>query len=414
VGFLTPLALDVRKFGDSTDSTLQAILVAITVSCGALYVVQSWLSKNICNYRSRLVVVSAVWWLYLLVTLVPIVHFSVDLGHYIKVLLPYLLYGIGLLVVAAAERRRIDPGSLLKILVWASIISTLWRVVYAIAIAGLDMETVRWQILGPGIPLLIGFGCAALYLQRSTILALASLSIAVLVVLLSITRSFLISAFLVAAGLLLVEARWRSMARAVLAGLKWFAASLFAVMVLFMAGAVLRPGFAEVWTARLFHSGAESGVDLTLLTRLAEYSGQMSALTQDVTTLLIGKGMGAMYYSSLEFAYMLPFMADEPAQWVAGHSTWVYPIFASGVVFGLTIPVVSIWTLVTGLTATSPSGSRNAIVYFAIYLAYLGQSLTSQLFGERYGALILGVVSGALFVYSGRVRAGTSFKPAAT
>jgi hypothetical protein len=46
VGFLLPLALDVKKVGEEGGSALQALLVAISLLCGAVYFMAEWLSRD--------------------------------------------------------------------------------------------------------------------------------------------------------------------------------------------------------------------------------------------------------------------------------------------------------------------------------------------------------------------------------
>lgn len=409
VGFLLPLALDVKKIGNEGDSTLQLLLVAVTLLCGAVYMTAEWLSRDIRHFRSKLQIMVALWWAYIALSPLPVLLWGVNPINYLKVLLPFVLFGTGMAIMLAVERRRVDPADLLDVLFWACLLSTVWRVAYAIAISGLSIETIRWQILGPGVPFLIGYGVGGLYLRRRRTLSAIALSTGLATILLSITRSYIISASLVLVGLLIVDSRRRSARRAA-----WTGARLLVLLTVIAAITVVitadaRPDFLEDWVARLFQQRAESGLDITLVTRLAEYRGQISAMTRSFGTLLLGNGVGADYTWDAEVLRGLPFEAGLTTHWFAGHSTWVYPFFASGLLLGAVIPFVLLGGLyrafVAATATTSEGGSRDAVLVFAIYLAYIGQSLTANLFNERYLGLILGVLVGASLIYEGRVRA---------
>ncbi|GMV68718.1 MAG: hypothetical protein AMXMBFR76_11570 [Pseudomonadota bacterium] len=404
-----PLALDVKKIGEEGSSALQTLLVAVSLLCGAVYVMAEWLSRDIRSSSSALRTVNALWWTYIALTPLPMLFWGVDPVHYLKVLLPYVLFGAGLTVMVAVERRRVDPAYLVDILLWACLLSTLWRVLYAIAISGLAIETIRWQILGPGVPFLIGYGVAGLYLRRRRTLSAIALSIGLAVALLAITRSYVISAAFVLAGLLIVDSRRRSARRAARTGARLLVSvAVIATIAVVLTDAV-RPGFLEVWFARLFHQQAEGGLDITLITRLAEYNGQIEAFTRNVWTFIFGNGIGADYAADTSVLQLLPFQVEHTTHWFAGHSTWVYPFFAGGLLFGLLIVLVVLGGVVRAFTAASINatkhGSRDAVLVLTVYLAYVGQSFTANLFHERYTGVILGIVVGASLIYAGRVRA---------
>jgi hypothetical protein len=217
----------------------------------------------------------------------------------------------------------------------------------------------------------------------------------------------LITAVFVTIGLLIVDWRRRSGARAVGSALK-----LLAILVPLAGGiaaitSVVRPNFVGAWVARLFHHSSGSGADITLLTRLAEVQGQLIALFQNAITLLMGNGIGADYIWDRGILRTLTMLPEEQSGWFAGHFTWVYSFFASGIVVGWLVPLVLITTLIRGFSSASrPRRGRisdEAALAFAIYLAYVGQSFTAHVMYERYGAMVLGIVTGAILIYHGRL-----------
>ncbi len=408
VGFLLPLAFDVKKFGDQGDSTFQVVLVIMSLASAGLYLLLELFSPDIRNAGSRLRTYAAVWWIYIVFSPLPVLLWEGDPVHYLKVLLPFILFGTGLVVMAAAERRRVDPSAVLDKLVWAALVSTIWRAIYATAIGGLSVETIRWQVLGPGVPFLIGYGLGCLYLRRHRTLAAIALVTGLITALLSITRSYIATTALVLVGLLIVDARRRSVLGAVRSGSKLLTMLVLAVLVAAAVTGAVRPDFFDVWVHRMSHLKPQDGLDITLVTRLAEYRGQISALTHSAATLLVGNGIGANYTGDAGVLQVLSLDVPNAPQWFAGHSTWVYPFFASGIVLGAFVPLVLLGVLIRGFAAASTSvargGSSDAVLAFAVLLAYLGQSFTANLFHERYTGVILSVVAGASLTYAGRSR----------
>jgi hypothetical protein len=351
--------------------------------------------------------------MYIALSPLPVLFWGVDVQHYLRVLLPFILFGVGLNVMLAAERRQVDPAVVLDSLVACAVISTVWRAIYAVMLEGLSIDSMRWQILGPAIPFAFGYGAAGLYLGRRRALSVVALSVACVCALLSITRSYLITAAFVIIGLLIVDSRRRSSVRAARSALR-----LLAFLVPLAGGIVaitsaVRPNFVSAWMSRLFHHSSSAGTDITLLTRVAEVQGQLTALLRDAHTLLIGNGVGADYIWDRGILRTLASSPEEQSGWFAGHFTWAYSFFASGIVVGWLVPLVLIATLIRGFSAASwPRRRRisdDAVLAFSIYLAYLGQSFTAHVLYERYGALILGIVSGAILTYHRRLSVENRF-----
>lgn len=416
VGFLMPLALDMKKIGDDSGVAWQVLLLAITLLCGILYLILEWQSPSRRTHKSSLRPTTMAWWVFIVLSPLPVLLWSVEIDHYLNVLLPFVLFGVGLTVMTAIERRNVDPKLVLNILVWGAFLSTAWRAIYALAISGLSIETMRWQILSPAAPFLIGYGAAGLYLRKRRTMAAIALSAGVVAVSISVTRSYLITALLIVMGIFFIEARRRSIARAANSGMK-----LLVKLAPVGAAALALAVFANAdvlgdWTERLTNQKTDTGVDITLVTRLAEYRGQLSALTQNVYTFFLGNGIGADYLWDSQLMATLPFQHDDSARWFAGHSTWIFSFFSSGVIVGAIVPIVLLSVLARGYAASVSRSwlANDAAIMFIIYVAYIGQSFTANLMHERYGALILGVVSGSILIYATKLRtlkaAGNSYR----
>ncbi len=407
VGFLVPLALDVKKIGEDSGSFLQVLMLVATLFCGVLYLMLEWSSTSRRTYKSSLRPTTIAWWVFITVSPFPVLIWVVPIDHYLNVLLPFLLFGVALSVMSAIERRNVDPKIVLDILVWGALLSTVWRALYAVVISGLSIETMRWQILGPAVPFLIGYGVAGLYLARRRAMALVALSIGAAIVAISVTRSYLITVLFVFVGILLIEARRRSLVRAGSVSMKMLLLLVTAGMAAVAAVWFVRPDVVGVWIERLTGQTTDTGLDITMVVRFAEYRGQLDALSRNVYTLLIGNGIGANYVLNDDLLATLSFQLNDSAAWFGGHSTWIFTFFSSGLILGAVVPIVLLLVLVRGYftSASRYMLANDSCKVFIIYLAYMGQSFTANLMNERYGALILGVVAGSILIYAAKLRA---------
>ena len=412
IGLLVPLSMDSKYFSFGQGDLFKIILIGISISCAFFYLLLEFLSARPFSGYSWLQVVLIVWWGYLLFSPIPVFFWKGNLIHYLKIILPFFLYGIGLMVVVATEKRRIDPAILIDILLWGALLSVLWKVPLLLT-SEVSFKMVRLKILGPGVPLLLGYGIAGLYLWRRPKLSGIAFSMAFTCVLLSFTRSYIICAFFVISGLIIADVRRRSVFQTARSGTKLIFLLTFFVILAGVLSFFLCPDLVVIWFDRLFHHHTSAGMDITLLIRFAEYTGQLDALTKNALTFLIGNGIGANYTWDTEILRTLPFIVQNQTFWHAGHSTWVYPFFASGIFFGMFLPLIFLWVLAAGFSAASVGeargGAREAVLAFAIYLSYLGLSFTANVFNEHWTGLILGIVSGVLMVYSGKVGVKSSF-----
>lgn len=406
-GFLIPFALDTKKIGDDTDSTWQVLLLGVTLFFGGLFLVLEVLSPSCRNYKSFIRPVLIAWWVYIVLSPLPVLLWSVEIEHYLKVLLPFILFGVGLAVMSAIERGNINPRIALEIILWGGFLTTVWRAYYALVVSGLPVETMRWQILSPATPFLIGYGVAGLYLNARRNVSIAALLLGGAIALISVTRSYLISASMIAVGVYLIEARRHSFIQSIAASMRLVTVLIPICMGMTALILVFRPDIFGIWAERIYGQKLDSGLDMTWVTRLAEYRGQIDALMDNIYTFLMGNGVGATYLWDDKLLSMLPFLIEDSIRWHAGHSTWIFPFFASGVIFGAIVPIVLLVTVVRGyITSTGrESFTCDAITAFIIYLAYMGQSFTANLMSERYSALILGVVSGIILIYAAKQRA---------
>ena len=338
--------------------------------------------------------------------------FDAVLFNTLRVAFPFFVFFFGAWVGSiAAEDDRVTAKLILHCEI-ASLISMVFRYIYATRIMGVDMEDMRYQLLSPALPFVLAFTIARfLYGRGFQFLALLSAVLAVSTIVLSVTRAFIITAAMAGVSwvFLVGWSRWKSVlipkldlwrviggvAGLVTAGVGMFLAYVF------------RPEIFNSWSIRLFSARSDiDGQDITYIVRVAEAQGIWDAVKTSPLSILIGKGFGNFYDWSGEYAEYIRRisvgMLDEfGGRWFAAHSVFTYGLFFGGVfglIWGCYLFLLPLYRLLS--QARVPQGNTSGpfvasfvTVYLTIFL-YLSQSLTSNPFGERLSGLYLGVVVG--------------------
>jgi hypothetical protein len=330
-----------------------------------------------------------------------------DVGDYLRTLLPFGLFLLGYL----AACRPWDGSRLLqfeKALFWAMLISLFFAFSFGLTTVAGPLEDVRYRLvsdmfLGMQAVLLHQFVVA----KRYTKITIAVFAVTLVIELLSFTRSLLVGT-----ALLFMFATWLSApsARQMLkAGIRtvMFAAVLVGALA---ATSAMVPAVAAHWTERIFASKeAASGRDPTTITRLAEMKDQFDQVTSTPTSLILGKGYGAIYHYSPAY---LPDLAGQITakdfyairEFTAGHNFWVYQLFAGGLLFGLGLPLAVLLALGLGAVAYRVWRRRAPDL---LYLPVMGRSLMllaalpatsigGNPLGPRFSGLLFGVALGLL------------------
>jgi len=270
-----------------------------------------------------------------------------ELGNYLRVLLPFLLFALAF----CAASRPWQPRRIAQIehaLWYANLLCLAFTFVFGLATGG-PIHDVRYRIVSPTM-----LGLQAVLLHQFIVARRFSLTTVVVFVLtliielISVTRSLLLGT-----ALLALFAAWigsPSLAHLLRSGLRAFAA-LLCIAAIGGATALMSPEITKHWTQRVFASEqTATGRDPTTVTRLAEMRDQWDQVTSSAGTLLFGEGYGH------EYRYSPVYLQDLEGQiskqdfyaihdWTAGHNFWVYQLFAGGIVFGVGLPLAMIGAL---------------------------------------------------------------------
>lgn len=415
--FLCGLALDFRATGDSGPSIVQYLFLGASFAGGVGVIVCGLVLSH-----GRIAVGSRFGLRVLLITLAFCAWAPVALvvssdtahGDFLSVFLPYLLYGQSVLATLLALQVGIQERTIIRALLVVSAVSCAWRLVYALTLGGVELSSARWQILSPALPLILGASVAALNSRTHRQLAIVGLVYFLGIVTLSITRSYLVSLMFV---LLATVVTTRGRGRALFTGKALGRMALVGIgigIALSVLILVLPDEVGDRWLIRLSGEKADSGQEITLLYRLAQFKGQYDELTASSATMVAGRGFGARYVFDEGLLSALEFISpDEVKDSTNGSdSTWGYPIFAHGLVFGplfLGSFLAAVLLSVRNARALATTGPVNFPAYFICYslVALFGISLTGNIFGERLGGVIIGALV-AMALKQGARRCGAT------
>jgi hypothetical protein len=401
---LCPLALDYKAAADDGNHVMQVVMLLPVLGAGLIL----WLIAPSFTRRSRFrSIITAAIMLTVVGSIAAQLLQGNDFGNYLRTLLPFGLFLLGYLAACRPwQADRLEQFE--KALFWSMVISLVFTFAYGMATSAGPIGEVRYLIvsvtfLGLQGVILHQFVVA----KRITKLTLAIFLGTIMIELLSVTRSLLVGTVL-----LFMFATWlsapspRHLVRAGMHAL--MTGALLAVMT--VGAASFFPDVAEHWSQRIFVSKeTTSGRDPTTVTRLAEMKDQYDQVTATPSTLIVGRGYGAVYHYSPDY---LPYLAGQFSkkdfyairEFAAGHNFWVYQLFAGGLMFGLWLPLAVLLALGLGGVAYRVWRRRAPDL---LYLPVMGRSLLllaalpatsigGNPLGPRYSGLVFGVALGIL------------------
>lgn len=339
----------------------------------------------------------ALWWSFLGSTLITLGISRPPTGNYVRVVFPFVLFGLGLLLVRMLLDKSRDIGVLWKPLLFASLVSVVWRFIFGLSHADVSLSQIRFQILSPAVPLFLGLGGLALFSKRRrSAIVVTGFVLSATSVALSVTRGYIFAIGAIVIAMLVTLGLPRVIR----------AFTLIGVLIILTFGgiAVLNPGLAARWNGRVF--GGESLA--TYYTRVAQVTGTMHEVSGGLATSLIGKGLGAFYHWDAHYYSRVHRVMQEDTffkkRFYPTEVLWTYPFFAGGALFGWQVPTVLLLALISAVRTVRQFirrfGRHEALkssVTAALfgYAGYLGMSFTADPLGSRFESLILGLLAGA-------------------
>lgn len=398
---LLPLALDFRAPDAQTSHAAQWIVVFPALGSA---LVLTMIGPRFSHRTPLRRLVSAALALSVVGSVVAQLMQGNDVGNYLRVLLPFLLFALGY-SAACRPWQPVRVAQFEKAMWYANVLCLVFTLGFGLAVGG-PLHDVRYRIVSPTMlglqaVLLHQFIVARRYSVTTVLVFLATLVIE----LLSVTRSLLLATMLLA-----LFAAWiasptpRHLLRA---GVR-LAGALLSIAVIAGIGAWTAPDVASHWTQRVF-AAKETAADRdpTTITRLAEMRDQYDQVTSSASTLLFGEGYGHEYrYSPVYLPDLQGQISEQDfyaiRDWTAGHNFWVYQLFAGGLVFGIGLPLAMIGALLRAAFACrrwrrlAPREPMLAPFGRAVMLlaALPATSIGGNPLGARFSGLVYGVALG--------------------
>ncbi len=401
-------SLDFR--GESGGSAFQLMTFAITGGTGLILAFIGW--KVL--FQRPLGWLILLWAVFLLTTVVVALVQGVPMAQYLRTIIPWTLVLTSMAVCQVASGFGLTFRQVLLPMLIACAVNVVWRAYYSLAIAGVDIELVRVQMLSQCLPLLMAYLMCGLLLQRSLPVwpvLLGGVGIASYVY--SVTRSavFIIGAAGAGAVIALIVSRRTRGAGQGFAGLMLpqITGRFAVLMAAFILLVATNPYLLTRWEERLFHSvGSEyTSMDPSALTRLAETEAFIKILDDDPLNYAFGMGIGHSYYWDEAYAVELAYTygsvdamrSDFREIWFPGHAIWTYAVFSGGLFglfahmafFGIAIGVA--WKAGRRASLSGAVPLHLAWLPFVGMLAFASASLTFNPFIERAAGLVLGFIA---------------------
>ena len=382
--FFVPLSFD-YKGQDAGGGVIQFLLAGTTVGVFAIIIIIFCIKNNILSFFDKFVSGLVVTFA---LSIVPIFIWDVPFGNYIRVAVPYLLFLMAYIVATYFVRIE-RVGYLIDVMILGCAISVFVSFLSGLYLSG-DVYSARHRILSPVVLCCIVLVLYKIIIEkRGNILYWALLGVSFSVVFASQTRSSLLAAFLI------IAAYFFSMR--MYSGVIFFLAAI----IFIVAGVYFEFFPSELidgWFGR-FGAVDQMGFDLTTETRKAEIYGQYEMLSENIYSIIFGRGWGAQYYWSGESFNLVRsvlgdgFYGDE--QFEAGHNFWFYSVFAGGI-FGLIFPILLLMRMSNLLFTVVfyrnwPADYFGSIAFsFSVAVAFFANTIGGNPMGPRYSALIYG------------------------
>jgi len=324
----------------------------------------------------------------------------------IRALPPILLFSLGMFSAAALSNTPFPPEKIFDEIQKAAIFGLLVNFILVAAINGIDLDTIRYQVLTGGAPIV----CASLV---SLMLfggwrpwsVLGSFFYAGLVMI-SVTRTqVVVAAALVLFALIVAGSR---IIRSRTLPVQVFAA--FALVgALLVADAVLPSSPLERWTQRLFSAQGHHGYDITAVTRAGETAYQINQLRDSVTGLMFGFGASAQnYFDGANARIVALILGAKEAYWTetgVGHNNYVGTIYIGGIIFGGALLVLQIISLVNAARVIRSLNNSHfdaqrtsAVAAMSLgVLAFMTFGFLGGTMGSRSACLMFGLAVGFSF-----------------
>ncbi|AGH43158.1 hypothetical protein [Paraglaciecola psychrophila] len=413
--YILPFSLDFKGAEDG-GSVIQFFFLATVLFAGIVLIASFSKIPAIKSIPHKLKIIHNIWWFYLASSILTALINQVPIGNYVRVMLPYFLSGFSMLIVIMIYSRGRDLNIFFAPILWALWTSVCWTAVYAVAFLNIPLNEMRYQIVSPLLVVFLAYGIVLLLTQKKiSKMAMAIGLTCIVIIVISVTRSLLLSAAFILFFIFVVypQSQRRPLIKK--------AVRLFMPLAILMVIAiplimVFRPDAFTAWQLRLFSQQEDLGFDVTTVTRLAEYSGQMKMLFENFTSAFFGRGMGSVYYWDPLYYDQISQVIDitkleESVRWSNGHSLWVYSIYSGGLLFGWLIPFcvlsaayITYKDIKNNISDINERHKSRVLFFYVIGIAILSATFTANPLGVRLVGMFYGLAITLPILYLKQVK----------
>jgi hypothetical protein len=386
--YLIDAALDFPSTQDS-GNRFQVTLGVFSCLTFVLFALNARRTKSSLTVLRR---VTWTWWIYLATTPVIAYMRGIAPSHFLRTLLPEVLMGTSMVMgYILLSESKANAALIFKGMFYASICSSIVHLIHGFTM-GLSLDEVRYNIASPLLIVVVSFTVYRLLFEgsRSGLLNLAALGGALLIIFLSVTRTYFLTVGSVLAAIAVILMRppqW--LKNRLRKRIVWNLILIVLVVIILSTGVVVAfPSVLEHWSARSSTLGTQ---DPTALTRIAEAAGEIEAMNADVSHLLLGSGLGSDHRFDNRYLIGVTEAAHEDVanNYAPGHIGWVYQFYASGLLMGWVFLFVFVLTIWKVNSQNTPYIARMAGV--SVVAAFV-TSTFGNLLGDRAGGIGMGLI----------------------
>ena len=390
--FLYPLIFDFRTTQGSTKILVYMISVSFLI--GSILIISNYKTINKKAFYFTLPFI-----IFLLFGITRSLIESHSISLIFSSALPMVFFILSVVIASSINIQ--DEKNVLNfiyIIVIFLISAAIFKFIFSFYYYGVDLSTVRYQIISAGLPLLFSYGLTSFLFQKQHF-GIVALFIPIIVVLVSITRTYI----LVYLAIFFYSIFTISLK-------KTFRKYLFLLIILLIVLVILYFFIPEVynrWIVRLF-TGIEDkgGIDVTFITRIAESKYQIDTLFSSLQNILFGLGIAAKTAFSSEYRDLLNLVYKDYTEFHSigyGHNVYVGILFISGLPIGLYMIyklIVEPLKIRKEFLKKRKKTLANFIILWggSASFGYLIYGFFGGTFGDRFGAVAYGLSFGIAFL----------------
>ena len=196
-GFIIPFAFDFKGAEDG-GSIIQFIYLFICLSSAFILIFVLLSQPKKTSLPKNIKFLCILFWAYIFSTFITALVSDVDIGKYIRVLMPFLLFGLSISIISLLYTRGKQLKSLYVLLVAGVTSSVIWTAIYAIFFLNIPLSAMRYQILSPLSGMFFAYGLSLIIAKPKSFIRIAGVfTILLIFIFIGLNRTYLLVIFFV-------------------------------------------------------------------------------------------------------------------------------------------------------------------------------------------------------------------------